>query len=307
MTEIRLPPIKNNKQGQPRKVGFELEYVGIPLLETARLIADIFPGEIVEETRSSVRLAGTTYGDFTIMLDMAMMQKLSASVAEESRLNPDNKTLKSLAEQLLGPLVSNWVPNEIVTPPLPLEALAEVDKLSAMLRENGGKGTRASPLYAFGLHINAEIPDIPLERLRDYIAAFVLMQERLQNEGRMDFTRQVSQFAKLFPEEYAEYILRADYRPDFPTLIDDYIRFNPTRNRALDMLPAFMKFEEARVKAKVADVLVRPRPTFHYRLPNCDLDNPEWSVIDEWNLWVKVEELAEDPDRLAAMSLAFLA
>jgi len=73
------------------------------------------------------------------------------------------------------------------------------------------------------------------------------------------------------------------------------------------MLPAFMHFDEQRVKEKVADVLVRPRPTFHYRLPNCDLDNPEWSVIDEWNLWVKVEELAEDPARLEAMSLAFIA
>jgi hypothetical protein len=44
---------------------------------------------------------------------------------------------------------------------------------------------------------------------------------------------------------------------------------------------------------------VRPRPTFHYRLPNCLVDDPSWSFALEWNRWVEVERLAEDPVRLA--------
>lgn len=307
MTEITLPPIKTNKDGKIRRVGFELEYTGITLEDSAALLAQQFGGKVVEESKSSFAVEDTPYGTFTVMLDMSMMQKLSADVAAELKSDPENETLKAKAERLLHPVVSLWMPNEIVTPPLPLDKLDDMNAMARLFRENGAQGTRASSIYAFGMHINAEMPGIEPARLRDYLAAFVLMQERLQIEGEMDITRQLSRFAKLFPEDYAAYILRPDYQPDIERLIDDYLRFNPTRNRALDMLPLFSHLDAERVKQAVPDDAVRPRPTFHYRLPNCDLDNPAWSPITEWNLWVKVEELAEDLEQLAAMSMAYLA
>jgi hypothetical protein len=52
--------------------------------------------------------------------------------------------------------------------------------------------------------------------------------------------------------------------------------------------------------------LVKPRPAFHYRLPNCMLDEPDWRIAREWNTWVAVERLAHDTARLAEMSRDYL-
>jgi hypothetical protein len=52
--------------------------------------------------------------------------------------------------------------------------------------------------------------------------------------------------------------------------------------------------------------LVKPRPAFHYRLPNCMIDEPEWTVAREWNTWVAVERLAADPGRLGALSREYM-
>ncbi len=304
---IAQPPIITNVKGQPRKVGFELEYTGIELPETAALLQNLFGGTIEEEHKSSYRVADAKFGDFTIMFDAQMFQRLSADVARERALDPENDSLKAMAEKFLAPLATGWVPNEIVTPPIPLDQMQEMERLTVTLRDAGAKGTGASPIYAFGMHINAELPGVPPEQLKDYIAAFVLLQERLQFEGQMDLTRRLSQFAKLFPDDYIEFILQPDYAPSLTDLITDYLQFNPTRNRALDMLPAFSHLEPELVGSLLNDGLTQARPTFHYRLPNCSLDKPDWSILDEWALWVSVEALAEDKDRLAHMSQAWLA
>ena len=81
-------------------------------------------------------------------------------------------------------------------------------------------------------------------------------------------------------------------------LIDDYLKDNPTRNRVLDMLPLFMFLDKDRVEAAVEDSLVRPRPTLHYRLPNSEVDEPDWSLSLAWNDWMQVEALANDAARL---------
>lgn len=307
MTEALQPPIMTNADGAQRRVGFELEYTGIDLPQTAALLQRLFGGTVTNEHNSSYALEGTAFGKFTVMLDAQMIQKLSSDVAKERATDPHNESLKGMAERLLGPLVAGWVPNEIVTPPIPLDQLHLLDEMTKILRENGAEGTGASAVYAFGMHINAELPGVPLERLKDYIAAFVLLQERLQLKGAMDLTRQLSRYAKLFPEDYVEFILQPDYEPDFETLVRDYLRFNPTRNRALDMLPAFTHLVPEIVAEILNDGLTQARPTFHYRLPNSSVDEPGWSMIDEWNLWIEVETLAEDKERLRQMAAAYLA
>lgn len=304
---VDFPPITVNTQGDLRRVGFEFEYTGIPLDETARVIAKLFGGEAREESHSHYTVHGTRHGDFSVKLDMSLMQRISAEAARQREEDSSQETLETVAERLLSPVVSAWMPNEIVTPPFPLDALAEVDALCRTLRRQGAKGTGASPVYAFGLHINPDMPDIAPERLKDYLAAFVLLQDWLKEKTRMNITRQLTTFAKAFSTDYARLLLSEAYAPDFATLVDDYLIYNPTRNRALDMLPLFAFLDEKRVRRAVDDERVRPRPTFHYRLPNCDIDNPRWSVPAEWNLWVQVERLAEDHERRRAMAKEYLA
>ena len=39
---------------------------------------------------------------------------------------------------------------------------------------------------------------------------------------------------------------------------------------------------------------VKGRPTYHLRLPDCRIDEADWSLALEWNRWVWVERIAED-------------
>jgi hypothetical protein len=88
--------------------------------------------------------------------------------------------------------------------------------------------------------------------------------------------------------------------------IDDYLAFNPTRNRDLDLLPLLHYFDETRVRAVLPNEKINGRPTFHYRLPDARLSDPGWSIAPDWNRWVCVERLAADRERLDAFGAAFL-
>ncbi len=304
--DIQHPPIKVNKQGGLRRVGLEIEYSGVPLEESAEIIAATFGGKPEEVTRSHFKVETPEYGEFAVKLDVSFMQRLSEEAAQKRRENQGEPSFEIMAESVLGTIVSTWMPNEIVTPPLPVDRIGDMQKICAELARRGGKGTGASPVYAFGMHINPEMPDIAPSRLRDYIAAFILLQEWLKQRTQMDLTRQFTTYARLFANDYAQIMLYPGYAPDFDTLVDDYLLYNPTRNRALDMLPMFAWFDEEKIQIKVGDARVRKRPTFHYRLPNCDLDMPAWSIAREWDLWLEVEKLAEDADKLRRMSAAYL-
>ena len=89
--------------------------------------------------------------------------------------------------------------------------------------------------------------------------------------------------------------------------IDDYLAFNPTRNRDLDMLPLLLHLDGARVRAALPNEKINGRPAFHYRLPDARVSDPGWSVAPDWNRWVAVERLASDRERLESVGLAFLA
>ncbi len=102
-----------------------------------------------------------------------------------------------------------------------------------------------------------------------------------------------------------EIFIERDYRPDIETLIDDYLEANPDRNRALDSLPLFAHIDEPRVRDVVDDDRIKPRPTLHYRLPNCDIDVDGWSVSTAWNHWLQVELLANDQKRLEKMMCGY--
>jgi len=54
------------------------------------------------------------------------------------------------------------------------------------------------------------------------------------------------------------------------------------------------------MSAPVERELIKPRPTWHYRLPNCLIDDPDWSLRDPWHEWVRIETLAADQDALQA-------
>jgi hypothetical protein len=121
-----------------------------------------------------------------------------------------------------------------------------------------------------------------------------------------DPTRRLLGFAERYPSTYVELLAHEAYWPSMPTLIDDYLEANPTRNRDLDLLPLLAFLEESRVRGALPNEKIKKRPTFHYRLPDCRLADPNWSPVVEWNRWVAVERLAADRERLALVCAAYL-
>lgn len=300
----RQPPQVLNSAGRERRCGIEIEYIGLSLSRAADIIAGIWGGDVEWQRDHHATIATPGLGTFTVALDVEWMQKLS----QQARLDreTDQIPLAETADKLLYPLVSSVAPDEIITPPIPLSRLHELDRLVSRLRDAGAKGTGDSIVYAFGVHLNPETPSFDADTVRRYLQAFILLYEWMRHDMRVDNTRRLTGFARAFPMEYARKLLSPRYRPDMPTLMDDYLIYNPTRNRALDMLPLFAHIDPERVRAQVADTLVKPRPTFHFRLPNCHVDREGWQLAEAWGYWLEVEKLAYDTRRLRAMRVAFL-
>ena len=306
-TPFLLPPQVRNARGEVRKAGFELEYSGISLNLSATLVRTVFGGEHVARTTFVHRVRDTRVGNFSVEIDTRVLKdKTYEQPLRAIGLDPAKLTGRWLEEALLTTFAT-VVPTEIGAPPIPITDLAPLDELRRLLRKFGAKGTRVSLLYAFGMHINPEIPSDDPGQLRDFLRAFILLYPWLKERTEVDFTRRISPYINPFPAAYERLILGPDYPADTGRLIDDYIAYNPTRNRPLDMLPVLAHLDEQRVMYRVQDPdLVKGRPAFHYRLPNCMVDEPDWTLAREWNTWVEVERLAADADRLASMSRDFL-
>ena len=99
---------------------------------------------------------------------------------------------------------------------------------------------------------------------------------------QVDFTRKLSPYLDLYPEAYLKAVL-SESHPDMDWILSTYLEHNATRNRALDMLPMLAEIDEQQVRSVVDDPKIKARPTFHYRLPNCLIEMPNWSLASSWN------------------------
>jgi hypothetical protein len=299
---FRTPPVTTTADGRTRRAGFEFEYAGPDIEVSARIVGDVFGGEhLVRSTFEHV--IRSDVGDFSVEIDAALLKdKKYEKPLRAIGIDPATTDTQWLETALLDTF-STLVPIEIGTPPIPIDQLHRLDVLRQRLCKAKAKGTRASILYAFGFHINPELPSDDPGMIRDVLRAFLLLYPWMKQRVDVDLTRRVSPYINPFPDEYARLMLARDYPASPERLIDDYLAHNPTRNRPLDMLPVLAHLDKDRVMARVEDPhLVKPRPAFHYRLPNCLLDEPGWRVAREWNTWVAVERLAYDPPLIAEMS-----
>ena len=273
-----------------RKVGVEIEFGGIGTLDTARIILDRLGGKVETSSPYAATVRDTSIGDVSVELDWSWMQKAG-----------DDGGILDQTKELLAELGRDVVPTEIVAPPLEGDRIDELDMLVRALAANGAKGTRAGLLNGFGMHLNPELweSDLNATTLRRVLQAYLLKSADLREAIQVDFTRTLLPFVAAFGDDYMRHVLRTDYDPDMATLIDDYITFNPTRNRELDMLPVFAHIDGDRVRGRLHDQKISSRPTFHWRLPNADLESPFWSIAHEWERWLSVEELAIDELQLS--------
>lgn len=302
----RFPATTHQDDGSPRRVGVEIELQGIEIEALARLAADTLGGTLSPVSSAEFNIEVPQQGSYRVEIDFALLKELARE--REDRDPDDQEALKDLAVDLLSGASAVLVPCEIVSPPIPMESIAEpMDALVTALRHAGAKGTRESVLYAFGVHLNIEPPNLEATTIVRYLRAVVCLYKWIVDEEQIDLSRKLAPYIRPYSREYDLLLADSGYAPDWPTLIDDYLEHNPTRDRALDMLPMFTHVDEARVRAVVDDPLVKARPAFHFRLANSCVDEPNWSIAQSWNHWARIEEFAADDSSLASLAAAFSA
>lgn len=299
------PPSVTNSTERPRRVGVELEFNGLDAVQAAVLVQDIFRGEIAPLSDHRIKVETPEYGAFVAEIDTAYAHpnaKLLDSEGADSGLVALDRSLS----KAVGDVAGGIVPTEIVSPPLPYTALPKLTELLDALRCAGAGGTESSIVTGFGVHLNVEAGSLEADAMCRLLKAYLIWSPKLREQIGVDFTRSLMPYVDPFPRRYVERVLQADYQPDTETLIGDYLADNPTRNRELDLLPLFKHLDEERIIAALNDDRIKARPAYHYRLPNMNLSDTEWSVVTEWNRWVKVERLAADSDALEHAARATL-
>lgn len=292
-----MPPLLDTKSGERRRVGFELEFSGVTLKQAGEAVQSALGGELHSDSVAELSLHNEL-GRFNIEIDWDFLKREAAEAGAEE--GGDGWL------ELLSQAASLVVPIEVVCPPLPLDRLKDLEPLAPALREAGARGTEDSLIAAYGVHINAEIPQLNAETLDAYLRAFALLQWWLVQAHRVDIARRVSPYIDLYPETYIRLLLERE-KPTLDNVFRDYLQHNATRNRALDLLPLLAEIDEARVRRAVDDPRIKPRPAFHYRLPNCQIEKPGWTLASSWNTWCVVEALAARPEWLAELGEAYLA
>jgi len=301
MSRYPLPQRKVfSETGKTRRVGYEIEFAGLGLIEVANLVADAVDGAVEKETEAECTVS-SGLGEFGVELDWQLGKNMARD-RREARLeevgvddadDPLMEWITTTAAQI--------APIEIVCPPIPMDELDQLDPIIDGLRSAGARGTAASPVYAFGVHINPELPDLETGTVAKYILAFSLCQDWLVKANDVDLARRITPYINLFPDEYIRKLIEQQ-DATLKEIIECYLKHNPTRNRALDMTPLFRHLDEDLLTTHLDDERIKARPTFHYRLPNSTPEKTGWSLSESWRTWCVVEALAGNQSQLQAIT-----
>ncbi|EED32170.1 hypothetical protein NOR53_3233 [gamma proteobacterium NOR5-3] len=296
MRAFKHPPTTHTTASEERRVGFEVEFSGLSLETAVDVVKNTLDTTLTDSTAAQCTLEAEGLGTFKVEVDWAFLKKISREYAGED----DPQWLDSLSR-----LASSLVPIELVCPPIPLHKLGVLNSISDGLRAAGAVGTEESLIAAYGVHVNTEIPALDADTIGRYLRAFCLLQWWLVDAHDVDAARKISPYIDLYPQAYVETVLARDsMRID--QIFDDYLEHNPTRNRALDLLPLLAQIDAKRVFDTVNDDRVNARPAFHYRMPNCHIERDDWGLTNAWTLWCVVEQLAEQEDNMQALAEQFL-
>lgn len=301
------PPHPSNARGELRAVGIELELGGSSLETVLGAVQRSLGGTIVQHSATDGEVEGTKVGPIRVEFDSRPLKERKYLRALEHVGVEPNSTAANALEDTVLRVASELVPVEVVTPPVPWNRLHELDPMWHALRDAGAEDTRSSLLYAFGLHLNPETPDSSVATVLAHLRAFMLLDAWLAEAIDVDLARRVAPYIRPFPPVYRQLVLAPDYAPDWPAFTTDFVHHNPTRNRPLDLVPLIVHATGFDLSAEIKEwVLVKPRPAFHYRLPNSEISMPGWTPAIDWNRWVEVERLAATPELLRDLCAEYL-
>ncbi|MEO0390611.1 MAG: amidoligase family protein [Pseudomonadota bacterium] len=289
MTAFAPLPVPVTQAGKARRVGVEIEFAGLSVPQTAKVVTACLGGTPAASGQPSGTADAemdTQIGSIRIELDTALTQVTAGRVGDA-----------------LHDMLRHVVPVEIVTDPLELSNLPKLDALCAALRAAGARGSRDGIVYGFGVHLNVEIAGRRSPHTARTIQAFACLEPLLRADMALDATRRVLPFVNPWPPGLVADVLAAD-APDLTDLSVLYARHTRTRNHGLDLLPLLKWADPAGFNHRFAGAKTAARPAFHFRLPESRIDEAGWGLAQAWAQWHLVETLAADAPRLAAASAA---
>lgn len=273
------PPLPD-VPGSERRCGVEIEFSGLTEDAAADLAASTLGGTVVESGHRAFEVRDTSIGTLKVELDTAL-RKAKARPLIEMGLD----------------LARRVVPVEIITPPLATDQMPELDRLRAALRDDGAQGSRDGLFFGFGVHLNPELPQDPIRTARICLA-YGLLEDWLHQTHPVDTMRRVLPFVSPWPHALVDALVN---EPDASLLglFSIYADHTQTRNHGLDLMPIFKHLHPDRFDVVVPGATsVSARPAFHYRLPDCRIDEADWSMAVPWQGWMEVERLADTPELL---------
>jgi len=289
MTQFLPEKLLYKSDGKIRRVGFEIEFSGLTFDRCLSILAREPGGNISRDSEVEATIKNKDLGDFHLELDWQFLKNQARQDEKDSELI-----------SFVADVASTVVPLELVCPPIAIDNIDTLQAAIDALRQGGAKGTDDSFLYAFGVHINTDIPDLEAGTIARYLKAYCVLQDYLVEAHAIDASRKLSPYVDLYKEPYIRTVLAYE-DTDTDELMRDYLDFNPTRNRALDMLPIFSTIDEAFVQDTLDDPRIQARPAFHYRMPNCHIERPSWYFETDWRIWCLIERIANDAEALSVL------
>jgi len=277
-----------NAAGEARRVGVEIELGGLDEARVAQIVAQRLGGRAEPEDSHIWAVRDSVIGDVAVYLDIFLRK------AQKSRLR-----------DLALDLGREVVPVEIVTAPLDMDGMARLDDLRDALREAGALGSGAGLVFGFGVHFNIEVASGRDADTVRPLLAYALIEDWLRAAYPIDESRRLLPFTDPYPTDFVRALIEAGPGAARDRVTGLYLELTPSRNRGLDMLPLLAHFDAGRIRAAISDK-TSARPTFHFRLPDCRIDEADWTLATEWWRWVAVERVARDDALLRRLSDAWL-
>ncbi|MEX1024708.1 MAG: amidoligase family protein [Planctomycetota bacterium] len=289
-----LPTYAATESGALRQIGVEVEFAGLDLERCVRSIAECLDASFEFVTEYEALLDAGTLGSFRVEVDNHFLKDLGRLREEHGELD----LLQSGFEAVLSAAIGTLTPIELVTPPLAPSQLLLLDHVLERLSREGAVGTQDGVLSAFGVHYNPRLWSLDPSTIWHHLQAYCALEPWLRRSLEVDLARRVSGFIQSYPLSFVERVISNAAPSDHATLVDEYLAHNPTRNRALDLLPLLTHLSRERVESTLGESDLSARPTFHFRLANSFVGDPRWSITEGWRHWLLVEDVAGDPERL---------
>ena len=281
-------PTPLNADGKPRKTGVEIELGGLSEARVAEVCTATLGGTATQGDGPFWTITQSSIGKIEVYLDIFLRK------AERS-------ALRDLALEIGREVI----PVEIVTAPLEMAGLEALHDLTDALRRAGALGSGAGWVFGFGLHLNIEIASRQSADILRPLLAYALIEDWLRHAGPIDESRRLLPFTDPYPTSFVRALLGLGMDASLRQMIAAYLEHTPSRNRGLDMLPIFAHLAPGSVEGALGES-VSARPAFHFRLPDCLIDEPDWSIAHEWQRWITVERIAEDERLLTRLGAAWL-